>query len=423
LRVHERTAELERTNRALQAEIVDRRQAEQALQQAQKMEAVGQLTGGIAHDFNNLLMVIMGNLQILGRHVGADAFAGELIEAALKAARRGSDLNRTLLAFSRKQQLAPVAVDFNELIAGLAGMLRRTLGEPVQVVLAPAPDLPLALADPGLMETALLNLAVNGRDAMPAGGTLTIETAAVDFDECAAELAGDVAAGPYVMLAVSDNGVGMAPEVAARAFEPFFTTKETGKGSGLGLAMVYGFAKQSGGHARIYSEPGLGTTVKLFLPRFQGAAEPVASAGARAVTQPTGSESILVVEDEDDVRKLVCRILAGLGYRIVQARDGAAALEVLEREQAIDLLWTDVVLPGGMSGPEIARRARLLRPSLKVLFASGYTGSAIQELGPPIADVPLISKPFTIEDLAQAVRTALDSDDRPGLAPPPVAGE
>ena len=271
-RVRERTAALEDANRALQAEMADRDQAEKALHQAQKMEAVGQLTGGIAHDFNNLLTVVMGNLQILASQLRGDAQASELIAAALSAAKRGADLNRTLLMFSRKQRLAPVPVDFNDMITRMAGMLRRTFGETIRIGIVTGANVPFAMADPTQLETALLNLAVNARDAMPDGGTLTIETAAVTFDAHYAALEGGVAPGKYAMLAVSDTGTGMSAAVAARAFEPFFTTKEIGKGSGLGLAMVYGFAKQSGGHAKIYSEIGLGTTVKLFLPIIESPA-------------------------------------------------------------------------------------------------------------------------------------------------------
>ncbi|NMG73469.1 PAS domain S-box protein [Aromatoleum diolicum] len=409
LRVRERTAELEQANAALQAEMADRHAAELALHQAQKMEAVGQLTGGVAHDFNNLLTVVMGNLQLLARRVQGDAAADELIKGALKAAKRGADLNRTLLAFSRKQRLAPVPVDFNEMIAGMASLLRRSLGEQVQIMVAESADLPRAMADVTQLESALLNLAVNSRDAMPQGGTLTIETAAVRLDEHYAALESDVNPGPYVMLAVSDTGTGMPPEVAARAFEPFFTTKDTGKGSGLGLAMVYGFVKQSGGHVKIYSEPGMGTTVKLFLPELTSPIDFTATTAEAPVPQPTGRETILVVEDEEDVRHLVCRLLTALGYRILEASHGKAAITILDAEPDVDLLFTDVVLPGGMNGPEIARQAQLRRPGLKVLYTSGYTGNAIQQLEALGSEVRLISKPYAIEDLAQTVRDTLDA--------------
>jgi hypothetical protein len=369
---------------------------------------VGQLTGGVAHDFNNLLTVVMGNLQLLALQLKGDASAEELIRGAIKAARRGADLNRTLLAFSRKQRLAPVPVDLNEMIAGMTGMLRRTLGEHVHVVVTEAPGLPRATADAAQLETALLNLAVNARDAMEDGGTLTIETRSALLDEHYALLEGDVEPGRYVMLAVSDTGTGMPPDVVARAFEPFFTTKETGKGSGLGLAMVYGFVKQSGGHIKIYSEQGIGTTVKLFLPETPGSDEAAAAVNSEPAAQPTGRETILVVEDEEDVRLLACRVLSGLGYRILQASQGAAALTILEQEPEISLLFTDVVLPGGMNGPEIARQAQARRPDLKVLFTSGYTGNAVQQLETLKADVRLITKPYAIDDLAQTVRAALD---------------
>jgi len=408
-RVQERTAELEKANRALQAEMVDRDKAEKALHQAQKMEAVGQLTGGIAHDFNNLLTVVMGNLQILASELRADANATELIQAALAAAKRGADLNRTLLMFSRTQRLTPMLVDFDEMMIRMAGMLRRTFGETIQIRVAPGADVPAAMVDPAQLETALLNLSMNARDAMPDGGTLTIETATVTFDAHQAALEGDVKPGHYVTLAVSDNGTGMPPEVVARAFEPFFTTKDTGKGSGLGLAMVYGFVKKSGGHAKIYSEPGLGTTVKLFLPAIVSPDVAAAAASREAPARPSGHETVLVVEDEEDVRQLACRILAGLGYTIVQANDGASALAALQAHGDVALLFTDVVLPGGMNGPEIARAASARHPGLKVLYTSGYTGNAIQQLEALQTPVRLISKPYSIEDLAQTVRSVLDA--------------
>ncbi len=411
LRVRERTGELEQANKALQAEMADRNKAEQALLQAQKMEAVGQLTGGVAHDFNNLLMVVMGNLQILAQHLEADAFAIELIQAALTAAGRGADLNRRLLAFSRKQRLAPVPVDFNAMIAGLVGMLRRILGEQVQIVVhGPMRNLPRAIADAAQLEAALLNLAINARDAMPQGGTLTIEASAVSFTEHDAALEGDVRPGRYVMLSVSDTGSGMSPEVVRRAFEPFFTTKEPGKGTGLGLAMVYGFVKQSGGHVRITSELGVGTTVRVYLPEIKQTGDVAArDATGEQVERAAGRETILVVEDEPDVRDLACRTLRGLGYHVLEAADGGSALAVIEREPGIDLLFSDVVLPGGTTGPDIAAIATQRRPGLKVLFTSGYTGNAIRQVEAPENGIPLISKPYTIKELARTVRASLDA--------------
>ncbi|MBI2275974.1 MAG: PAS domain S-box protein [Dechloromonas sp.] len=394
---------------AMLTDVTEQRQAEQALHQAQKMEAVGQLTGGVAHDFNNLLTVVLGNLQILASELHDHPSAPELIEAATKAARRGADLNRTLLAFSRRQRLAPAPIAVTDLIKGMAGMLKRTLGEQIQINATSPNDLPAALADPAQLETALLNLAVNARDAMGPGGTLTIETAAAFLDEHYASLEADVRPGPYVLIAVSDTGSGMSPEVRRRAFEPFFTTKETGKGSGLGLAMVYGFVKQSGGHLKIYSEVGHGTTVKIYLPTCDGAGNSLAvPAAAVRLPQPTGHESILVVEDEEDVRALVCRLLSGLGYRVHQAGDGRAALALLKQEAAIDLLFTDVVLPGGLNGPQLASEAASLGRDIKVLYTSGYTGNAIQQLDALATDVHLISKPYRIEELARMVRSTLD---------------
>ncbi len=393
---------------AMLTDITEQRHAEQALHQAQKMEAVGQLTGGVAHDFNNLLTVVMGNLQILASELSDNPLATELVEAATKAARRGAELNRTLLAFSRRQRLAPMPVDFNELIAEMAGMLRRTLGEHIQIVVAPSAGLQPAMADPAQLEAALLNLAVNARDAMPQGGKLTIEAASAYLDEYYAAREADVTPGPYVMLAVSDTGTGMTPEVQQRAFEPFFTTKDTGKGSGLGLAMVYGFVKQSGGHLKIYSELGHGTTIKLYLPSINGQMKTAAMASAVTPMQPTGCETILVVEDEEDVRALVCRLLSGLGYRVLQAGDGKTALTLLQQSLAIDLLFTDVVLPGGVNGPELALAAAAHGRNIKVLYTSGYTGNAIQQLDALATEVRLISKPYRIEELARKVRSALD---------------
>lgn len=392
---------------AMLTDVTEQRQAEQALHQAQKMEAVGQLTGGVAHDFNNLLTVVLGSLQILASELRDHPTAPELIEAASKAARRGAELNRTLLAFSRRQRLAPTAVAVRDLIEGMAGMLERTLGEHIQVMVHSRANLPAAMADPAQLETAVLNLAVNARDAMVSGGKLTIETAATYLDEHYASLEADVRPGPYVLIAVSDTGTGMMPEVRRRAFEPFFTTKETGKGSGLGLAMVYGFVKQSGGHLKIYSEVGHGTTVKIYLPTCDATAESATSAMAPRQAHPTGSETILVVEDEEDVRALVCRLLTGLGYRVLKAGDGKSALELLKREPAIALLFTDVVLPG-MNGPELARKALKLVRNIKVLYTSGYTGNAIQQLEALGSHVSLLSKPYRIEELACKVRGTLD---------------
>lgn len=393
---------------AMHTDVTEQRHAEQVLHQAQKMEAVGQLTGGVAHDFNNLLTVVLGNLQLLASDLSDQPDALELIKAATKAARRGADLNRTLLAFSRRQHLAPTTIVINDLIDGMADMLRRTLGEQIQVVVASSAGLQPAMADPAQLETALLNLAVNARDAMPQGGKLTIETAAAYLDEHYATLEADVRPGPYVMLAVSDTGSGMTPDVRRRAFEPFFTTKDVGKGSGLGLAMVYGFVKQSGGHLKIYSELGHGTSVKLYLPVSEELLAPAEMAPPAMPPQPTGCETVLVVEDEEDVRALVCRLLGGLGYRVLQAADGKTALALLRQEAAIDLLFTDVVLPGGVNGPQIASEAASQGRDIKVLYTSGYTGNAIQQLDALSTEVHLITKPYRIEELAHKVRGALD---------------
>jgi CheY-like chemotaxis protein len=298
-------------------------------------------------------------------------------------------------------------VDVNELVAGMAGMLRRTLGEQIQVEFAPGAGLPPALADPAHLETALLNLALNARDAMAQGGLLTIETAAACLDDDYAAREVDVSPGAYVMLVVSDTGSGMTREVQLRACEPFFTTKDVGKGSGLGLAMVYGFVKQSAGHLKIRSELGQGTSVRLYLPASDAPLEPVAAAPVQQL-QPTGRETILVVEDEDDVRALVCRLLGGLGYRVLQCADGKSALTILRQEPAIDLLLTDVALPGGVNGPELACAASDLRRDIKVLYTSGYAGNAAAQLDATLTEVRLISKPYRVEELARKIRNALD---------------
>ncbi|GGB96622.1 hybrid sensor histidine kinase/response regulator [Marinobacterium zhoushanense] len=412
-RVRERTAELELANKALQEEMADRRSAEEALHQAQKMEAVGQLTGGVAHDFNNLLTIINGNLQILAGHCRDDELARELIDAALQAGRRGAELNRTLLAFSRRQRLQPVLIDLSALAQGIVSMLRRTLGESIELDVRTMDNLPKALADPSQLEVALLNLAVNARDAMPLGGRLLIETSTIRFDEQTAALEGDLKPGSYVVLAVSDNGSGISEANLSRVFEPFFTTKEVGQGSGLGLAMVYGFAKQSGGHVKIYSVEGRGTTVKLFLPLAPAGGEVIHAEPERPPNR-TGHERILVVEDEPDVRALAVRVLRSLGYQVLEAADGPAALSLLKNDPAIELLFTDVVLPGGMHGPDIARKARRLRPDLPVLYTSGYTGNAIAQLEQLDQQVHLISKPYAIDELAEQIRTVLDESKPAG---------
>jgi PAS domain S-box-containing protein len=389
-------------------DLTERKQAEEQLRQAQKMEAVGQLTGGLAHDFNNLLTAMITSLDLLEREVEGNEKAKALTELALRAALRGADLTRHLLAFSRRQTLQAVAFDLNEVAMETAQLLRRTLGENVEIELHLADDLALALADPAQVSSALANLSINARDAMADGGKLTIESANKTLDARYAAENDDVAPGDYVMLAVSDTGSGMSPETLSRVFEPFFTTKSEGKGSGLGLSMVYGFAKQSGGHVKIYSEIGRGTTVRLYLPRAHRSDEaPLQAAHPEREATPLARATILVVEDNADVRQGVLAQLAALGHDVIAAEDAAAALVVLKEERPIDLLFTDVVMPG-MSGIDLATEARKLRPGLKVLFTSGFAEAASQN---GAAKRNLLSKPYRIGDLARKLRETLGEPD------------
>jgi CheY-like chemotaxis protein len=332
-----------------------------------------------------------------------------LAEASLAAAERGSDLVSRLLSFARLQPLDPKPIDINELALNLNGMLRRTLGEQIELEIVRDEELWQAEADAPQLENAVLNLCLNARDAMPKGGRLTIETANVQLDKSYADQNVDVEPGPYVMIAVSDTGVGMSPEVLARAFDPFFTTKDVGKGTGLGLSMVFGFAKQSNGHVAIYSEEGHGTTVKLYLPRAEGDPSHTAKQ-PRVAAPPRGSESILLVEDNDLVRKHIAALLQSLGYNVIAAQNGIEAIDVLAGTTAIDLLFTDVVMPGPVNGRELANRAKQLRPELPVLFTSGYTENALMHHGRLDPGIQLLGKPFRIGDLAQKIREVLETD-------------
>lgn len=393
-------------------EIRERMQAEDALRQAQKMEAIGQLTGGVAHDFNNLLTVIMGGLDSIKREIEkkSDVDVGRLSRMqalAFQAAERAATLTSRLLAFARRQPLAPKPINLNKLVGGLADLLQRTLGETIGFETVLAAGLWLAHADPTELESALMNLAINARDAMREGGKLTIETANVSLDESyVSSLVEPVPAGQYAMLAVSDTGEGMDKETVDRVFEPFFTTKKAGKGTGLGLSQVYGFVRQSGGHIRIYSEPGEGTTVKLYLPRDTRTEVPVADPIASKADG--GCETVLVVEDHEGLRDYSVGVLRDLGYRVLEAPDAHVGLELLQKQPEVDLLFTDVVLPG-LNGRELADQALKLRPDLKVLFTTGYTRNAIVHNGRLDDDVSLITKPFTFEGLASKVRKLLDS--------------
>ncbi len=389
-------------------DITERRQLAEQLRQSQKMEAVGQLTGGIAHDFNNMLAIVIGSLDMLRRRLGEDeADRIRLIDNSMEGAKRAAALTQRLLTFSRQQTLAPVPLDANTLVAGMSDLLQRTLTEGVRLQTQPAPGLWRVFADSNQLESAILNLAVNARDAMPdGGGKLIIETANVTLDEAYVREHFGVQAGQYVLVAVTDTGIGMPPSIVRRAFEPFFSTKEVGKGTGLGLAMVYGFVKQSGGHVRILSEPGHGTTIKLYLPRHRGVAEAAHGDGSAESGSPSvrGSrgETVLVVEDEPAVRCLSTESLRELGYRVVAADGAASALQALERNPDVALLFTDVVMPE-VNGAKLAEEARRRRPDLKVLFTTGYVGNAVVDEG-----MHLLGKPFTLDQLARKVAEALD---------------
>ena len=388
--------------------VTERMHLEDRLRQSQKLEAVGQLTGGIAHDFNNLLTIILGNAEALEDAVAKDHALRPQVEMINVAADRGAELTRRLLAFSRRQTLAPRSLDINALLSDMAPLLRRTLGEHVRVEIVTSPDLWPTEVDAGQLEAAILNLALNARDAMGAGGSLTIETANAPLDDDYAATEVEVEAGNYVVVVVTDTGHGMTQETVARAFEPFFTTKEVGKGSGLGLSMVFGFVKQSGGHVRIYSEPGEGTAVKLYFPR---AARPATETRPKPAARHAvgGTETILVVEDEALVREHVVAQLRALGYRVLAANDGPEALSLLQGGAAVDLLFTDVVMPGGIGGRDLAERAGLLRPGLKVLFTSGYTETSVFHQGRLQPGVDLLSKPYRRDVLAAKVRKVLDT--------------
>ncbi len=384
------------------------KQTEAALYQAQKMESVGQLTGGVAHDFNNLLQVISGNLQLLAREVAGQGRSERYVGNALAGVRRGAKLASHLLAFARRQPLEPKVVNIGRFVLGMEEMLRRTIGESIEIETVISGGLWNSFVDPAQVENALLNLVINARDAMEGVGRLTIEAGNALLDEDYVRQQPELASGQYVMLAVTDTGSGMAPEVLARVFEPFFSTKPEGKGTGLGLSMVYGFVKQSGGHVKLYSEPGHGTTVKLYLPRTTGS-EDLALGGDAPESEPGGTETILVAEDDEGVRSTVVEMLLQLGYQVLQARDAASALTVIESGAPIDLLFTDVVMPGSLRSPELARKARERLPNIAVLFTSGYTQNAIVHGGRLDAGVELLGKPYTQDALARKIRQVLDS--------------
>jgi PAS domain S-box-containing protein len=410
-RVHERTRELEAENEA-------RMKAEETLRQAQKMDAVGQLTGGVAHDFNNLLTIIQGGLDMIGRHIptlDSSPAVSRIVrgkDMAIEGVRRAAKLTSRLLAFARQQPLDPKTLDPNKLVSGVCELLRRTLGEAVLLETVLAGGLWRTYVDANQLENALVNLAVNARDAMPSGGKMTIETANCHLDEAyVSGLTEPVSAGQYLMIAVADSGLGMDRTTLARAFEPFFTTKGVGKGTGLGLSQVYGFVRQSEGHVRIYSELGEGTTVKIYLPRHVGAEEHAAEISRSSdPIHAIGAESILIVEDDEALRAYGVELLNDLGYNVLAAANAAGALEIIERGHKIDLLFTDVVMPGGMNGRELANEAVRRRPGLKVLFTTGYTRNAIVHQGRLDPGLQMIGKPFTYHELGTRIRAVLDCD-------------
>ncbi len=391
-------------------DITELRSAQQQLRQAQKMEAIGNLTGGMAHDFNNLLGVIIGNLDLLSGSGSLDPVHRELLGEAIDAAARGADLTRRLLAFARRQPLQPRLIAVNAMVAGIVGMLTRTLGEQIPISLDLAEDVWPVRVDPAQLEASLVNLATNARDAMPGGGRLIIATANRQLDEDYAAAHVDLAPGDYAMIQVSDTGTGIPADVASRIFEPFFTTKEPGKGTGLGLSMVFGFVKQSGGHINVYSEPGVGTTFRLYLPRDRHGAEAgdPAVAAAAAATAVGGGETVLIVEDNVAMRRIVRRQLTELGYRVIEADGAEAALATLEREP-VALLFSDIVMPGEMNGVALARAAIERWPALKVILTSGFPDARLGGNGDEITGIRLLSKPYRRAELAATLRAALDA--------------
>jgi PAS domain S-box-containing protein len=386
-------------------DLTARKLTEQQLQQAQKMETVGQLSGGIAHDFNNLLTVIIGNAEHLSEQLKARPDLRQFADDICESGERGAELTQQLLAFSRRQLLQPQAIDCTELLQSMVKLLKRTLRENIEIKTGFGPGTIQAFADRAQLESAVLNLALNAQDAMPSGGHLTLSTELAAIDDDYRALHPEVTSGSYALISVTDDGEGMTPEVIEHAFEPFFTTKEVGKGSGLGLSMVYGFAKQSDGHVSIYSEQGLGTTVRVYLPRA-GAEQSSGDMLENEAAAPRGHETILIAEDDPFVRSSVIQRVEALGYRVVAAVNGKEALQRLRTDPGIDMLFTDIIMPGGMSGWDLAEQARRLRPSLPVLFTSGYALEALVEQGRARAQAVILTKPYRKVELAQRLRDA-----------------
>jgi PAS domain S-box-containing protein len=399
-------------------DLTERREADtqrEQLRHSQKMEAVGQLTGGLAHDFNNLLAIIIGNLDMLRELLAGDQVSDELVRDALESALRGADLTRRLLAFARRQPLQPERADINEVIGAIVRLLARTLGENITIEMALSSGVWPVQIDRAQFEAVIANLATNARDAMPRGGTLLIDTRNGKLDAAYAAAHDDVTPGDYVVVEVSDSGTGMPPDILLRIFEPFFTTKEQGKGTGLGLSMVFGFMKQSGGHITVYSEPGKGTTFRLYLPRVREAAA-LSEDRSEQPASRGGSETILVVEDNAGLRRIVVRQLGEAGYHVLEAPDAEAAMTIIDSSEPIDLLLTDVVMPGSMDGRDLARAAAARRPKLRTLLTSGFPDARWGGSGPHSGR--LLSKPYRKEELRRTVREVLD-EPRTGVAPSP----
>jgi PAS domain S-box-containing protein len=393
---------------SIHEDITEARQRDERLHESQKMEAVGQLTGGIAHDFNNLLTVVRANAEDMREELKDSPLLHRQADMVLQAATRGADLVQQLMAFARKQELEPKVVDINAMLEAFTNLVRRTLQENVRMEVVKDKNIPVVKVDPGRLENAILNLSINARDAMPDGGTITIETGTVTLDAAYEVENPGIRAGKYVLIAVSDTGIGMTKDVMEKAFQPFFTTKEVGQGTGLGLSMVYGFVKQSGGHAKIYSEVGRGTTVKIFLPPTQESLLDDAATEDRAV-QTQGSGKILLVEDDDLVRESVESKLLRLGYTVTPVCSAAEAIQMLERNPHFDLVFTDVIMPGAMTGADLTRDVMRRWPGIKVLMTSGYTeASALGKVKMP-EGVRLLSKPYSNADLANAFRDVLES--------------
>ena len=396
---------------AVKEDITERKEMEAQLRQSQKMQAVGQLTGGIAHDFNNLLAIVIGNLQLLQERMSGDAKVRAYLHDALWSAKRGGELTHRLLAFARKQPLKPAVIDLNDIVRGMTELLRRTLGAAIRIEEALASDLWNAVADRGELEQVLVNLAVNSRDAMHSTGTLTLVTHNAVLDEYYADQYEEVTPGEYVLLAVTDTGTGMSPEIADRVFEPFFTTKEVGQGSGLGLSMVYGFVKQSDGHVSIYSRVGQGASVKLYLPRFQSPMARPDEVPPEIPPEEFGKKVVLVVENELKMRKVAMKMLERLGLRSMQAETAKDALNLLAGTHA-DVLFTDIELPGDMNGTELADAAQELDPNIKVLFTTGYAREAILNDRWLQAEVPWLLKPYSHLELGRKLKALLASTER-----------